>query len=380
MANEEKIKIKLEQDTPKQYRAQLNNIQNESDFISRTKDAGLMDNNNKSSIVIKNGQINSSASKYAYQKIGDKTGQIVTSSFEHVEMTNRKRIYTDEIIVNDHKFNSQIWQLSDFKIAGNSMYNNVIIGDLTFDGAVLTKAWDAMLQKYVLMRIPYRGRFFGRKTNVPEINAGLNISDPSLILTKYVSKQSTQSVSDWYKNLVSTVQANGSTTTSQNSDGSTTQTTVNKSDDGNTIVTVYITKNKDGNIITTEKKTEVIENGIIKTTVEIYDTNNNLIKKEGPIESKVQVSGSKIASYTISYVDGGKKYALFTVAYIKLTDSTDKIHRQIRLNENCQEVGIIHNDDTDLNKDIDYKNDVNTYYAYAQNTYANLKVSIDKDG
>jgi hypothetical protein len=101
------------------------------------------------------------------------TGTIVEVSLQSNTVTVRKDIRTDELLVNRHKLNPQIYQLSDMRQIGNDPLK--AIGNLTMMGTVLVKAWEPHLNKYVLIRRQIRTPIFSTLLNLPVVPAGLDI-------------------------------------------------------------------------------------------------------------------------------------------------------------------------------------------------------------
>lgn len=80
-------------------------------------------------------------------------------AIQNTVQTNREYIKTDEIIVNNHKFNNKILEYADMRIGlkssidqNETLMKSGIIGKFSMFGTVLTKAWDPELKRYVLIR------------------------------------------------------------------------------------------------------------------------------------------------------------------------------------------------------------------------------------
>jgi hypothetical protein len=73
---------------------------------------------------------------------------------------------TEEVVLNNHKLNPQIYDLADMK----QVYDDPdkAIGNLTMLGTVLVKAWEPNLKKYVLIRRQIRVPIFSPKLNIPD--------------------------------------------------------------------------------------------------------------------------------------------------------------------------------------------------------------------
>lgn len=84
---------------------------------------------------------------------------------EKTEVTNRKSLITDDLLINHQKFNTQLLNLSDT----SKLFDYQTIGGLTINGTVMVKVWEKNLGRYVLMRRPIRTPLFSRVLEAPEI-------------------------------------------------------------------------------------------------------------------------------------------------------------------------------------------------------------------
>lgn len=146
--------------------------------LSRMSEQGIINEKTGSAVVVRSdGQINLTSGKYAQYKVSP-MGRTTEVSMESVTTTNRKKYVVDEFVVNEHKLNPQLWELSDFRTSKLLTNQGAIVGDLCMMGSVLVKAWEPNLKRYVLIRRPWRGPVFGTTLNVAEINSALKIDDP----------------------------------------------------------------------------------------------------------------------------------------------------------------------------------------------------------
>lgn len=172
------INVTLEPDEPTENNPSLKDLVNKSEHISRMTDKGLINEKAGASVSIRdNGQINLSASTYAQYKISP-TGKTVEHSYESITTTNRKRLNTDEIVINDHKLNPKIWELTDFKKLTLPNNTDALVGNFCIAGSVLVKAWEVNLKRYVMIRRPARMPLFSPLLNLPKIMPELGITDP----------------------------------------------------------------------------------------------------------------------------------------------------------------------------------------------------------
>lgn len=131
----------------------------------RTTDRGIVNEENASSLIIKeNGNIVISSDETSNIKINQE--KVIETTSESVTICNRKFLNADEVIVNNQKMNPQLLELSDTKVLFDNPKD--AIGNLMMDGTVLVKAWEPHLKKYVLIRRKIRTPLFSHKLNKPE--------------------------------------------------------------------------------------------------------------------------------------------------------------------------------------------------------------------
>ena len=126
---------------------------------------GIINSNSGASMVYdKDGNVNLSSGNYTQYKHNAKAGSATEMSLHSNTITVQKDIIANDISINYHKMNSQLYELTNMKeMMGTS------IGNLTMMGTVLVKAWEPTLQKYVLIR---------RQVRIPVFS---NILDPYAI-------------------------------------------------------------------------------------------------------------------------------------------------------------------------------------------------------
>lgn len=172
------INLDLEADEPPEFSVKLNDLIARDKYLARVQEKGLINEKTGSSVTVRdNGQVNLSASLYSQYKLNP-NGKIYEQSLESETKTNRKVINANDIVINGHKMNPALWELTNFKQVNLPYTENVIIGDFTMKGSVLVKAWEPNLKRYMLIRRPCRMKPFGELLNVPEINTGIDILDP----------------------------------------------------------------------------------------------------------------------------------------------------------------------------------------------------------
>lgn len=139
-------------------------------FPDRTKDKGII-NEDTGSIILTNGDgsITLATNNDNVINMGKDNVSIVSKT--NVINTNRSIINTDDIIINNHKFNNQLYELSDFCNIGTDKE----VGNLNISGSVLVKAWEPILQRFVLIRRPYYGPMFHKTLNMNNVDERLNV-------------------------------------------------------------------------------------------------------------------------------------------------------------------------------------------------------------
>lgn len=107
---------------------------------------------------------------YAQYKTDKNTGVATEISMQSNTITVQKDIVANDILINRHKINSQLWELTNFK-------NNhgTIMGNMMMDATILVKAWEPTLQKYVLIRRPARFPVFSNLLDAYVVDDRLDI-------------------------------------------------------------------------------------------------------------------------------------------------------------------------------------------------------------
>lgn len=175
------ITLHIEPDQPLMItEANIKNMQNKAQFLSRNGDRGLVNESTGSSIAMRaNGEINIASSKYAQYKMSP-MGGATEIAIDSSTFANRRIVQADEIIINNHKLNPRLFEFGgDFKKIDLDYKDGAIVGNLNMIGSVLVKAWEPNLQRYMLIRRPAMMPIFGPTLNLPHINDNLGI-DSSL--------------------------------------------------------------------------------------------------------------------------------------------------------------------------------------------------------
>ena len=143
----------------------LDKCKNRSKNPDRTRDTGIVNSENGSSAIINGaGDIILAASKSSQYKMKKAKGSASEITYQSNTLTVRKNLEADDIIINKHKLNPQLHELTDqVELFGDKQLS---IGNLTMSGYVLVKAWEPFLKKWVLIRRPMRTPLFFDKINI----------------------------------------------------------------------------------------------------------------------------------------------------------------------------------------------------------------------
>lgn len=154
----------------------------ESEYLKRGQDIGLIGDNGSNISVRENGDTTIAINEFAQYKISS-NGVSTEISIQSNTITNTKNIRADNIAINRHKLNPQLWELTDFKTSGGR--DDKAIGNLTVSGTVLVKTFEPTLNRYVLIRRPIRTPLF---SNLLDIPSAPNQSDVDINIGKDLKK------------------------------------------------------------------------------------------------------------------------------------------------------------------------------------------------
>jgi hypothetical protein len=142
----------------------------------RTNCKGFINDKTSGAVLIdSNGDVTISPSKTVQYKMKYNEGQATEVSMQSNTITNRKNLKIDELTINNHKINPQLWELTDMK----RLYEDPTsgIGNLTMYGTVLVKTWEPFLQKWVLIRRPIRTPIFSNYLPLPDAPEDMDLQD-----------------------------------------------------------------------------------------------------------------------------------------------------------------------------------------------------------
>lgn len=156
-----KVTIKTQEIGPKPIN--MEDLKDNVEFANRQVDKGIINSNAGSALLLRdNGDAALISGKYSQYKLNN-SGQAIEISMQSNTITNRKIINADEIVINSHKLNPQLYELADMRQVLN---DKGIVGNLTVLGTVLVKAWEPILQRHVLIRRQIRIPLFSPLLNV----------------------------------------------------------------------------------------------------------------------------------------------------------------------------------------------------------------------
>jgi hypothetical protein len=158
-------------------------LKDRSENADRAKEKGIVNDKTGGSLLIdQSGNVTIAASKTVQYKMNYSQGQTTEISMQSNTITNRRNIIADEITVNKHKLNPQLYHLTDMKRYQGDPTS--AIGNLTMYGTVLVKTWEPTLEKWVLMRRPMRTPIFSNVLPIPDVPASMGLSGATDISTE----------------------------------------------------------------------------------------------------------------------------------------------------------------------------------------------------
>ena len=165
----------------------FNNIKNKTGKADLTGDVGIVNPESNASIVAReDGNINLTADEYTQIKMDRSSSAILQTSLTSITNSVIKEINATDIKVNNHKFNNQLIELTDFRnVNGN------ILGNIMMNGTVLVKTWEPNLEKWVLIRRTISTAMFSNRLNIPntpeQLEVDLNVLED--IKKYYIEKE-----------------------------------------------------------------------------------------------------------------------------------------------------------------------------------------------
>lgn len=150
----------------------MKNAESSTIQIDGAYDRGLQNRETGQSLIFReDGSMNLITGKYSQFKIDSETSTVTTASLQNNEVSVQKDIITEDLAINKHKLNSQLYELTNFK----KVKDNMIVGGLTMMGTVLVKAWEPTLGKYVLIRRQMRTPVFSNVLDAYKLSEQLGV-------------------------------------------------------------------------------------------------------------------------------------------------------------------------------------------------------------
>lgn len=113
----------------------FNEVKNKTGKVDISGDTGIVNPKSKSSVIVRDdGNINLCIDEYTQIKMDKNMSNITESSLSRNVNSVIEDHNFNDLILNKHKFNNQLIELTDFR-----MVNQNIIGNLLMNGTVLVK-------------------------------------------------------------------------------------------------------------------------------------------------------------------------------------------------------------------------------------------------
>ncbi len=150
----------------------LQEAQASSMKIDGAYDRGIQNKETGQSLVFKkDGSMNFITGKYSQFSVNSDSGTITSAALQNNEVSVQKDIITEDLSINKHKFNNQLYELTNFK----KLESGAIVGGLTVMATVLVKAWEPTLKKYVLIRRQMRTPVFSNVLDAYKLSEQLGV-------------------------------------------------------------------------------------------------------------------------------------------------------------------------------------------------------------
>ena len=143
-------------------------------------DKGVIGKDGATSIVKSNNIMVNSAGMYTQRIANGDVGNITDESLQHNIKTVRANISCSDLIVNNHKMNSYLYEITNMK-----KLKGTAIGNFTVSGTVLVKTYDESLGKWVLIRRQVRVPMFSNLLDPYVIDERLDVPDSSESIYRY---------------------------------------------------------------------------------------------------------------------------------------------------------------------------------------------------
>lgn len=149
----------------------FNEIATASKRASRQTDQSMINKKSGANITTKSdGSAHVVSGIYAQYKTDKNSGVATEISLQSNTITVQKDIIANDITINRHKLNSQLYEFTNFKNNGAS-----IMGNLMMDATILVKCWEPTLEEFVLIRRPARFPIFGNLLDAYVVDERLDV-------------------------------------------------------------------------------------------------------------------------------------------------------------------------------------------------------------
>lgn len=135
-------------------------------------DKGVIGSDGATTLVKQDNVMVNSAGTYTQRISAGETGVITDVSLQHNTKTVRNNIACSDYILNNHKMNSYMYEITNMK-----QMQDTAIGNFTVLGTVLVKTYDKELDKWVMIRRQVRVPMFSNLLDPYAIDERLNVPD-----------------------------------------------------------------------------------------------------------------------------------------------------------------------------------------------------------
>ena len=143
-------------------------------------DKGIIGSDGATDIIKSDNVKVTAAGLYTQRIVNGDAGNIIDESLQHNVKTVRANVSCSDLIINNHKMNSYLYEITNMK-----KLQNTAIGNFTVMGTVLVKVYDFNLEKYVLIRRQVRVPMFSNVLDPYAIDERLDIPDAKDTIYNY---------------------------------------------------------------------------------------------------------------------------------------------------------------------------------------------------
>lgn len=143
-------------------------------------DKGVIGSDGATDIIKSDNVKVTAAGLYTQRIINGDAGNIIDESLQHHVKTVRANVACSDLIINNHKMNSYLYEITNMK-----KLKGTAIGNFTVSGTVLVKTYDKNLDKWVLIRRQVRVPMFSNLLDPYVIDERLDVPDGSTSIYRY---------------------------------------------------------------------------------------------------------------------------------------------------------------------------------------------------